>query len=255
MNYVKKNDEILQKFRELERIHPLESSPQEIGEDGLMYRGGYFVDEYGNNVREPGNEEQMWHECKCRVMFVTKDVNGNVYDIRRDPFLFTENFYKKMAYVLYGFHHIMDGKALPYDAIDAQMCKEYYEIAPLVRINCKKTAGGASITKEVFDKYTTYSPERKVLLVEQIKMWKPDVIVSSGFDTVYEFLHQSCFTKWKNKSINGGDSHYIYTNDNILVINANHPSYLESCRNYYKYVMSAFEDAIERHPAFRARVI
>lgn len=262
MDYVKKNDEILQKFRELEWNNPLEDTPQSIGEDGLLYRGKFQTLENGAIQRLPGNEEQMWNECKCRVMFITKDVNGETYDIRKDPARtpkvnqITTPFFKKMAYAVYGFHHIKDGKAPVFENLNNEECMDYYENAPIVRINCKKTAGKESISKGTFNKYTSKSHERCTLLVEQIRLWNPTIIVSCGSDTVYPFLHEHIFRKWENNKSAKGGSHYIYCpEENVIVINGTHPAATSAYEEYYEYLMSAIEDVIERYPEFRARVL
>lgn len=262
MEYVKKNEEILQKFCVLEREASLEDTPQSIGEDGLLYRGEFQTNENGAILRLPGNEEKMWNECKCRVMYITKDVNGETYDIRKDPARtpkvnrITTPFFKKIAYTVFGFHHVKDGKAPVYANLNNAECMDYYENAPIVRINCKKTAGKESISKCTFNKYTSKSHERCTLLVEQIRLWNPTIIVSCGSDTVYPFLHEHCFSKWvNNKSIKGG-SHYIYCpEENVIAINGTHPAAAGTYAEYYEYMMTAFEDALERYPAFRARVL
>lgn len=262
MDYVKNNEEILQKFRELEWNAPLESTPQSIGEDGLLYRGELLTTPNGAIHRTPGNEEQMWNDCRCRVMFVTKDVNGNTYDIRKDPARtpgknkITAPFFKKMTHAIYGFHHIVNRKAISFEGLDDDVCSSYYEHTPIVRINCKKTAGVESISKKKFNAYTSKSKLRSQLLVDQIKLWNPAVIVSCGSDTVYPFLHNHCFHDWENVKTKDGGSHYIYCpEDNLVVINGKHPAAPCSYEENYQHMMSAFEDAIERYPEFRARVL
>lgn len=262
MDYVKNNEDVLRRFRELECSAPLDNMPQPIGEDGLLYRGEFCTLPHGAILRMPGDEESMWHECKCRVMFVTKDVNGETYDIRMDPARspeanqITAPFFKKMAFAVFGFHHVEGGKAPNFSELDETACADYYEHAPIVRINCKKTAGAESLSRNTFCRYTFHSPTRSALLVEQIRLWHPAVIVSCGSDTVYPFLHQRCFHHWVNHESSNGGSHYFYCpEERIIVINGAHPAAATRYGVYYNCLMSAYEDALERYPAFRARVL
>ena len=180
---------------------------EEIGEEfsingGLQFRGDYFLTEASDGVcywdRKEGNEEMLWNESSKRVLILTKDLNepGDTWDIRiescgRKAVLADKKnapqiqylnvgFYRKLKRWVYGIFKSTNEFDIPtFDYVyrNSEELAKFYEQVPLVRINCKMKSGVSTISNR---ELSSYINRDKDVLIEQIKIYQPNVIVCCG---------------------------------------------------------------------------
>ena len=76
MNFVEKNDSILQKWKE--QIEKFGENTKNFASDGIMFRGEidqYFADE-NERYSNPKKENELWENAPIRYLFLTKDQNA-----------------------------------------------------------------------------------------------------------------------------------------------------------------------------------
>ena len=134
--------------------------------DGLLYRGDFFYDEWGNWERRPGDEVEKWTYCPMRLLIITKDLNDEEpWDIRaetgrknssgKENVIISASFYKNLMRWAYGLLIVNEGKAIPsFEAVNQQdVYQPFYDEKPIARINCKKQLGGSSISPQKLKSY------------------------------------------------------------------------------------------------------
>ena len=138
--------------------------------DGIMFRGDFAQCDNGIWYRKKsGKENQLWSECRLRILYLTKDQNAgdghdDYWDCRggalHKPYSNKEDyilnrktaFNENLAKSLYGLVTTKPNKFVEFKNIEekevVKVCDEY----PFAQINCKKEAGGARCPNSVLDK-------------------------------------------------------------------------------------------------------
>ena len=263
MNFVEKNDSILQKWKE--HIEKFEKNPK-FASDGIMFRGAIEQRSTGENERysNPEKENELWENAPIRYLFLTKDQNAGddekkakAWDVRSetgrsntDSCSIRYLFYRNLMYILYGIINSED-TLCGYEDFTNEQAIQTYDNAPLARINVKKQAGGSSIDnmtlKEHIERY-------KEFLVEQITALDADVLICCGYsesieDTgniILNFLNKEIYNFTKINE-------WIYYDDKTkkVAINAWHLSYRGvSQQEFFEGLVSAYHQFVIKHPDF-----
>lgn len=260
MNFVEKNDSILQKWKE--HIEKVEENPN-FASDGIMFRGE--IDQYSADQNErwpnPEKENELWENAPIRYLFLTKDQNargGAAWDVRgetgrsnEDSCSIREQFYRNLMYILYGIINSED-TLCGYEDFTNEQAIQTYDSAPLARINVKKQAGGSSIGNNTLK---TYIERDKEFLIEQITALDADVLICCGYsesieDTgniILNFLSKEIYNFTKINE-------WIYYDDKTkkVAINAWHLSYNRgvSQKDFFEGLVTAYHKFIIEHQDF-----
>lgn len=220
--------------------------------DGLLFRGKIYY-ENGCWHREEGEEERQWIDASRRLMILTKDLDDiDAWDIRqetgrRNTVAFDYNssapFYKNLRMWVYGLLNMKGGRCPDYGiASNMDISGPYYEKAPLVRINCKKQCGGASINDNVLDIYLTRYAD---LLKSQIELYDASILLccgcKGGNNVILNFVRSFYLTDLECVP---GTGNWIYYSPSTrkLVINSYHPSSRIGYEQNYVGMMDAYEE-------------
>jgi uracil-DNA glycosylase len=143
---------------------------------------------------------------------------------------------KKIIWNSYGLLH----DNTTFDEIENQIEDEriYSVIEEIAFINIKKTPGGGSANKTEIRRHYV---QNKDLLVEQVKAFKPNIIILGGTLTFFEYedLEKANLDITKDnkfQSINESSKMSFYDiSEDILLVNAYHPAYWSmSYKQYYE---------------------
>ena len=258
MNFVEKNDSILQKWKE--HIEKVEDDPK-FASDGIMFRGEIDQNERYSN---PEKENELWENAPIRYLFLTKDQNAGdekdakAWDVRsetgrsnKDSCSIRYQFHRNLMYILYGIINSED-TLCDYEDFTNEQAIQTYDSAPLARINVKKQAGGSSIDN---NKLKTYIERDKEFLIEQISALDADVLICCGYsesieDTgniILNFLIKEIYNFTKINE-------WIYYDDKTkkVAINAWHLSYNRgvSQKDFFEGLVTAYHKFIIEHQDF-----
>lgn len=258
MNFVEKNDSILQKWKE--HIEKVEKDPK-FASDGIMFRGEIDQNERYSN---PEKENELWENAPIRYLFLTKDQNAGddekeakAWDVRSetgrsntDSCSIRYQFYRNLMYILYGIINSED-TLCGYEDFTNEQAIQTYDNAPLARINVKKQAGGSSIDNKTLKEHIERDKE---FLVEQISALDADVIICCGYsesieDTgniILNFLNKEIYNFTKIDE-------WIYYDDKTkkVAINAWHLSYRGvSQKDFFEGLVTAYHKFIIEHQDF-----
>ena len=262
MNFVEKNDSILQKWKE--HNEKVEDDPK-FASDGIMFRGE--IDQYSKDQNErcsnPEKENELWENAPIRYLFLTKDQNAGdgkddkAWDVRseigrsnEDSCSIQYRFYRNLMYILYGIINSED-TLCGYEDFTNEQAIQTYDSAPLARINVKKQAGGSSIDNK---KLKEHIERYKEFLVEQITALDADVLICCGYsesieDTgniILNFLNKEIYNFTKINE-------WIYYDDKAkkVAINAWHLSYIGvSQQDFFEGLVTAYHKFIIEHQDF-----
>ena len=236
---------------------------------GLLFRGDFGL--YDKNEeglyawsRNEGNEEEMWCKSPKRLMILTKDLNDpNGWDIREESGgrakLYEKvipsdeelqylgiGFYRKLNRWVYGILKSDNNTYPPFeDVTDYNEMGHFYESAPLVRINCKIEIGGASVEDQVL---IDSMNKHKDFLVEQIKLYHPNIILCCGFqngeNAICKFIQENIY---EDLDLVPNTDHWVFYSQkhDVIAIDSYHPSarsftddfiYEELVKNFTKAV-------------------
>lgn len=232
--------------------------------DGLLYRGDIHYNG-GNWDREPSNnEDNLWSNVPIKIIFLMKDfTNLEMDDIRYetmrrndipphfDP-IKRDAFSMNILYWLYGLTHVRKLDMVPFSEIEnGQICFDFYEKYPLVRINCKKVSGGSSISNSLLYQYLSDSDYSK-LLKEQIELFEADIIVCCGGNSqikryVSENIYTSCekINNWM----------FYDSEKKKLIIDSYHPSYYSwSRQSLYEVLMKNYLEFLSMNKDFQEKM-
>ena len=263
MNFVEKNDSILQKWKE--QIEKFGEDPEEFASDGIMFRGVIEQRSAGQNERysNPKKENELWENAPIRYLFLTKDQNAGddkdakAWDVRSetgrsnvDSSNIRYLFYRNLMYILYGIINSED-TLCGYEDFTNEQAIQTYDSAPLARINVKKQAGGSSIGN---DTLKTHIERYKEFLIEQITALDADVLICCGYsesieDTgniILNFLNKEIYNFTKINE-------WIYYDDKTkkVAINAWHLSYRGvKQKDFFEGLVSAYHQFVIKHPDF-----
>lgn len=262
MNFVEKNDSILQKWKE--HIEKVEENPK-FAADGIMFRGEIEQRFPGQNERysNPEKENELWENAPIRYLFLTKDQNvgddkkAKAWDVRSETGRSNKNssnirylFYRNLMYILYGIIHSED-TLCGYEDFTNEQAIQTYDNAPVARINVKKQAGGSSIGN---DTLKTHIERDKEFLIEQITALDADVLICCGYsesieDTgniILNFLSKEIYNFTKINE-------WIYYDDKTkkVAINAWHLSYRGvKQKDFFEGLVTAYHKFIIEHQDF-----
>lgn len=259
MNFVEKNDSILQKWKEHnEKVEKtMKQQDPNFALDGIMFRGEIDQNERYSN---PEKENELWENAPIRYLFLTKDQNcwgGAAWDVRSETGRSNEDscsiryqFYRNLMYILYGIINSED-TLCGYEDFTNEQAIQTYDNAPVARINVKKQAGGSSIDNNTLK---TYIERDKEFLIEQITALDADVLICCGYsesieDTgniILNFLIKEIYNFTKINE-------WIYYDDKTkkVAINAWHLSYRGvSQQKFFEGLVSAYHKFIIKHQDF-----
>ena len=264
MDYVIKNQEILDLWKQEYIKNNGSESEKLFGEDGIMNRGLFdFEDKWWYQYpTESGEENKLWHNCPVRILYLTKEQNiggGPAWDMRYESyhkadsniedyvFGATYKFHRNFLKTLYGLALTTDKYIPKYDELDYSTILRFTDSFPYARINCKKEGGESKCDEYKFDlfieKYSSF-------LEKQILNLDADVFVCCGCindrNKVIDFLNSHGYSfKWISYAI------YYDQEQNKIAINAYHPSYPSySEAKYYDDVVLSYHNFIKSHPNF-----
>ena len=259
MNFVEKNDSILQKWKE--HIEKVEENPK-FALDGIMFRGE--IDQYSKDQNErysnPEKENELWENAPIRYLFLTKDQNagdeeawavrGETGRSNKDSCSIRYQFYRNLMYILYGIINSED-TLCGYEDFTNEQAIQTYDNASVARINVKKQAGGSSIDNNTLKAHIERDKE---FLIEQITALDADVLICCGYsesieDTgniILNFLSKEIYNFTKIDE-------WIYYDDKTkkVAINAWHLSYRGvSQQEFFEGLVSAYHQFVIKHPDF-----
>lgn len=264
MNFVEKNDSILQKWKEHnEKVEKtMNQQKPNFASDGIMFRGE--IDQYladkNERYSDPKKENELWENAPVRYLFLTKDQNAgteDAWDVRSetgrsnvDSSNIRDRFYRNLMYILYGIINSED-TLCDYEDFTNEQAIQTYDSAPLARINVKKQAGGSSLDN---NKLKTYIERDKEFLIEQITALDADVLICCGYsesieDTgniILNFLIKEIYNFTKIDE-------WIYYDDKTkkVAINAWHFSYRGvKQKDFFEGLVTAYHKFIIEHPDF-----
>ena len=262
IDFQRENDKILDEWEEAS-LHNIEDKDLVFVRDGLMFRGAIF---YEDDVwwRTPANESQLWNDVFPRIMLITKDFNdpeGNTSDLRHETLrtnftgpdsIITSQypFHKNLMFHVYGLGNYKNGKCPLWDNLKYDICREFYETYPLVRINVKKQSGGGKVLDSVISKYI-YRYED--YLNRQIRLFDADIIICYG-RVIFNHVINTFFPDIEKDP----DDPWVYFSEEQqkVIINSYHPSVRPrtiSEKEYYSKPMKEFEQMMLKHKAFAAK--
>ena len=259
MNFVEKNDSILQKWEEHnEKVEKtMNQQAPKFASDGIMFRG---VIDQNERYSNPEKENELWENAPIRYLFLTKDQNAGIYDAwdvrseigrsNEDSCSIRYQFYRNLMYILYGIINSED-TLCDYEDFTNEQAIQTYDSAPLARINVKKQAGGSSIDNKTLK---TYIERDKEFLIEQITALDADVLICCGYsesieDTgniILNFLSKEIYNFTKIDE-------WIYYDDKTkkVAINAWHLSYRGvKQKDFFEGLVTAYHKFIIEHPDF-----
>jgi len=155
--------------------------------------------------------------------------------------------YRMMKKIIWNSYGLLHDNTL-FDEIENQIEDEriYSITEEIAYINIKKTpGGGAAIYKEI----KAYYEQNKDLLIEQIKAFKPNIIIFGGTLTFFEYedLEKANLDIRKDNkfhSMNGTSRMSFYDiSEDVLLIHAYHPAYWSiSYKQYYEEMIDGLKE-------------
>jgi len=229
---------------------------QEIAKDGILYRGELWFDGFGQ-VHRPGTESENWDQSRLRLLVLTKEVyDEDCWDIRsesgRVPSPHLDNgktakyFFPNLELWAYGLMNTSDRRILSFDKADNQpKLQQFYETAPIARVNCKKQIDSRAASNAVIQKYMKNYAD---LLVEQINMYHANIILCCGGQGIIVSFLQEYFLK----DLVEVNAHCYYSEEaNVVVVKSFYPAYyVYSRKEMYTNMMRDYQSFLKTHPQF-----
>lgn len=227
----------------------------EIGKDGLLYRGPLWFDGY-NQVRRKGGEEQQWADAEMRLLVITKEFDeDDGWDIRGEsgrvpsPRLTcrtAQRFFPNLELWAYGLVNIPDRKVVSFSKADnPTRLQGFYENAPIARIVCKKQSDAKAMSNTMLQKYMDGYAD---LLVEQIALYGANVILClGGQGVIVNFIGKHLY-----KDLEEVNPHCYYSaEDNVVVVRQYHPTYnVYSRSEMYTDMIKDYQAFLKQTPQF-----
>jgi hypothetical protein len=254
MNYINYNNQLDELFKDWKAASE-KNGHRTFCYDGLMYKGEVSNKQW--NIKEKGDENELWYNAPKRVLFLLKDMNNSgstdEQDVREwhchahDGYLNTIA-YKNMAYWLYGLLNIeANGNAPKFDALTLEMITDFFDKTPFAYVNCKKEAGVSEIGNDIL---VTHIKLYKDYIKKEIEILAPDIIVCCGGSSMLKnFVAENIYTDLKK--INNWV--YYDTVHDKVVIDSYHPSYWQiegGSKTIYDDMMSAYKVFLDKYPNF-----
>lgn len=240
-DYVAKNDRILEEWRKSDE----KRGKTNFANDGIMYKGEFYVDENSAVRRSRSNEDNTrWNECPLRVLFLTKEENADeAWDVRTETFyekgegippinntVSGSFFYQNEACLLYGLRNTTPEKMMLYDEFSWEEALKFSDEKIFARINCKKEAGGSTISDIVL---WNAIKENYKYLKDQILNLDADILVCCGNQNDNNIILNTVFDIYDNEfkyvdCVEGkGTGMHYNKKRNKLAIDAYHLSYFK----------------------------
>ena len=160
MNYREREEELFDRWKSRAKALGHDNS---LAKDGLLYRGDLWIARGKHILHCSGNETELWNTAPLRLAILTKDINDEdgPWDVREETGRREGNgleemctcpyFYPNLQRWVFGLLNAKDGHAADYSNVDNPiMIQQFYESAPIVRVNCKKQCGNSNISDSVF---------------------------------------------------------------------------------------------------------
>ena len=266
--YKEQEDELFERWMKESEKHG--ENNEFFAFDGVLYRGDFIYDKNDGNDdgawnRNPGNETELWDNAPKRLLILTKDStkDGELYDVRIEAGRANgkgadcvkadrKAFYDNLHIWSYGLLTACRGEEIQeFDYTpNWEELREFYETAPIARMNCKKQMGDNSISNSALKYYLdTY----KVFITEQIEMYDADIILCcGGSDLILNFVKEN-YLRDLEPIVKDKEERWAYysASKNKLVINSYHPS-LPSARgaNTYNAMMQDVAQFLKEYPDF-----
>lgn len=249
MTYKELEDDLFKRWI-LESNKNKDGGKLEFVKDGLLFKGRI---EYENGfwTRYPGDESNNWHNSKVRILVLTKDLNGDPWDIRSETgrknncekgyIKINTRFYKNYMNLCSGIFELLNNNKL-YTFKDIglnQKSRKTFEHMPLVRMNCKKQAGTSSISNSKLKKYLD---KYKSFIIEQLDIYDANIILCCGGSSIIKNFVAKEYIK-DLELIN----YWIYYSRSTkkIIIDSYHFSYIYSHEQFYKDLMNSLNDALK----------
>ena len=254
-SYNKKIDVLFEKWEK----KSIESGYNRFCFDGLMYKGEIYNEKW--NLRDSGNENELWHNAPKRVLFLCKDPNiGADFDVEdfreRNCHQKGENikalFYKNMAYWLYGLLNVDKNGITPkFETLTDEIITDFFDKTPFAYVNCKKEAGVEKISNTELQYHIDLY---KDFIKQEIEILNPDIIVCSGGSSIIKnFVEKEIYTDIE-KIDDSNNWIYYSKKNNKVVIDSYHPSYWQiegGSKTIYESMMSKYKEFIDKYPNFK----
>ena len=194
-------------------------------------------------MRNIPNENEAWFYAKRRVAFLLKDKSDGSCDDVRDWLIDNDNpnnqmnrnlgnkLFRNIANVLYG---------LIYDECEFNKIennphvKECLLTVPFAYIECKKEAGGPSLSPNKLRQYLRKDAD---LLQMELSILKPNIIVCSSWP-INEFVREM-FPK-EDMYIQGNNLAYCHKTKTLIILGY-HPTVRKSYADYFARVMEHYK--------------
>lgn len=232
--------------------------------DGLLYRGPIeYVDKdgFGFWTRYVGNEADQWDSANIRLLVLTKDLNDEDggWDIREETGRLNNTgseviktcrkyIYPNLTIWAYGLLNAANGRGISeYDMIPSwDELREFYETAPIARVNCKKSVGASSCSNSLLNHHLqTYGD----LLLQQIQMYDADIILCcGGSGLIKDFVKRNYLLDLQKISESGWV--YYSPSRNKVVIDSYHPSCRYSTKSMYEDMMDDMNKFLDNYAEF-----
>jgi hypothetical protein len=244
MNINEKLDELFLRWKEKSEQTEQNRESSSFCEDGLMYKYGH----------EKNYVDKLWVKSQKRIMFFLKDAKEQSGDSRlwlyeegtdhRNNRNLKPKLMKVLAYWLYGFTTVKEGKIEELEAISHEQLVECFNQVPFAFVESKKQSGKPSISKTVL---TEYIDRYKDFLIEQIDILNPNIIVCCG-EPQYKFVLNKIYIG--SEQI---DKNLFYNKaKQTLIFYSYHPSYYrrewKKPETFYKDLMSKYKLFLSMHP-------
>lgn len=233
------------------RINENETNP-DFAPDGMLYRGEitYVANQDGTGYwsRSRGPEAMQWDSAARRLLILTKDLYDDcAWDIREETGRLNDTgkdsiktnvryFYPNLTLWAYAILNALSGNDITeYEMTPSwDKLREFYETAPISRVNCKKTVGGSrcldNVLKHHLDAYGD-------LLLEQIRIYDADIILCcGGSGMIKDYVIENYMDDFKPVS----KAKWVYhsASSNKILIDSYHPSSFSSKKRMYDEMMN-----------------
>lgn len=252
MNYHTKEEDLY--LRWAQRARQLHEGDV-ITKDGLLYRGEMWFDGF-NQVRRPGDEEQLWDDAGMRMLVMSRELDeDDGWDLRGEsgrvpsPRLTcrtAQRFFPNLELWVYGLMNIPDRKVMPFSAADhPTRLQGFYENGPIARIVCKKQNDMRATGNTAMQKYLRDYGD---LLAEQVRLYGADVILCvGGQGVIVKFLGEKVFPDLRQVN-----AHVWYSAaSGVAVVKQYHPNYnVYSRKEMYTAMIDDYQEFLKSTPAF-----
>ena len=194
MNFVEKNQNILNRWRVKFVKDFGKENEYRFADDGIMNKGECKSDSDGRWWRETSKtakENDLWTNAPLRVLFLTKDENrydNAAWDVRKETFhaqnseweqneISSSFFFRNEANILYGILHTTPYNMVGFEEFSINDAVEFSDNQIFARINCKKEGGGGRVENVVLQ---TAIDNDYLLLKEQILNIDADILICCG---------------------------------------------------------------------------